>query len=520
MMTNEQFIQFAVITGLVLLMFLPLRLGVYLLGLPLRRRENSRWFLHLLEMGLSTGRRAEEIFLSCAHAGDRSVEFLATPRTPFVIGMLHILWGMIGLTGALAVYLSASPFDVYAAFAVGLLIFWGGLTIWAGVQLARYRARGRELAIGLARLEILVVSVGVAVVAVLAISGQFASVELGLMLVGMLVGFIMPGIFIYLLTMPEVVAVCGRKGKQEPLLVTSLREMELVAALRRAPGLIEPRIVSLLAVGRELGDLQKVLPACRIGLDEVTAKARSGQNHFVFITFFVMPVSLVILPMLAISIMPRFEAIMTDMGKLGDGGVIFEWLMANIWLVVSVHGLVLLCLWGFILAFLAGPRLQEGFARIMPEMAARLTLALPWRRKRAQRDFSVSLALLLDAGLPEARAVELAAESTGNRIFQNRAGRVGADLANGVPLPEAVGQIDGSGEFQWRLTNAARAGQGFLSALHAWHEALNARAEQQEQTATQMAMTGLVFYNGAIVGLVMVGVFQFLTGILDVVALW
>jgi type II secretory pathway component PulF len=130
------------------------------------------------------------------------------------------------------------------------------------------------------------------------------------------------------------------------------------------------------------------------------------------------------------------------------------------------------------------------------------------------------LALLLDAGLPEARAVELAAESTGNRIFQNRAGRVGADLANGVPLPEAVGQIDGSGEFQWRLTNAARARQGFLSALHAWHEALNARAEQQEQTATQMAMTGLVFYNGAIVGLVMVGVFQFLTGILDVVALW
>jgi hypothetical protein len=122
--------------------------------------------------------------------------------------------------------------------------------------------------------------------------------------------------------------------------------------------------------------------------------------------------------------------------------------------------------------------------------------------------------------LPEARAVELAAESTDNRIFQIRAALAIDDLANGVPLPEALRRIDGSGEFQWRLTTAARAGQGFLPALRAWHESLDARADQQEQAAAQVATTGLVFYNGAIVGLVMLSVFQFLIGVLDATTLW
>ncbi len=525
-MNDEQFIQLLVIVGLVLLMFPMLRLGGYMLGLPLRRRENSRLFLNLLEMGLREGRRAEEIFLSCARAGDRSVEFLATPRTPFVLGIVHILIGAVGLAFTLiylATILRSYPTDGLggsgglgwsdlAAMHIFLWAFiWDAFHIWAGVQLVRYRAWGRWLGIGLALVNILLAS---ASAASLVFGGQFAG---AILTYG---GVIIPVVFIYLLTKPEVVTVCGRKGKQESLLVTRLREMELVAALRQAPGLIEPRIVSLLAVGRELGDLQKVLPACRAVLGEATGKARTAQNHFVLLALVVMPMSLVILPMLGVYILPRFQDIISDMGELGTSAGVFDWLMVNLWWVVGVHALVLFAMWVFTLAFLAGPRLEQCFARIMPGLSARMALALPWRRKRVQRDFSVSLALLLDAGLPEARAVELAAESTGNWIYQNRAVRVGTDLANGMPLPEAVGRIDGSGEFQWRLTTAARAGQGFLPALRTWHEALDTRASQQEQSAAQMATTGLVFYNGAVVGLVMLGVFQFLISVLEATSLW
>ncbi|MBC8326708.1 MAG: type II secretion system F family protein [Verrucomicrobia subdivision 3 bacterium] len=514
-MTDNDFIQIIVIVGLVLLMFPMLRLGGFVLGLPLRRRENSRLFLNLLEMGLREGRRAEEIFLSCARAGDRSVEFLTTPRTPFVLGMVHILMGAVSLIITLicmVTYPSNQPVDDYGFMPLfGLVIIWDGFIIWAGVQLIRFRAWGRRLAIWLALVNILLAS---ASSASLFFGGQFAGGCLAF------AGFIIPAMFIFLLTKPEVVAVCGRKGKQEPLLVTRLREMELVVALRQAPGLIEPRIVSLLAVGRELGDLQKVLPACRAVLGEATGKARTAQNHFVLLLLVVMPMSLIILPILGVFIFPKFQAIISEMSAPETSAVLFDWLMVNLGWVVGIHALVLLAIWVFALAFLAGPRLEQYVARVVPGLSARMALALPWRRKRVQRDFSVSLALLLDAGLPEARALELAAESTGNRIYQNRAVQVSADLANGMPLPEAVGRIDGSGEFQWRLTTAARAGQGFLPALRAWHEMLDARASQQEQSAAQMATTGLVFYNGAVVGLVMLSVFQFLISAMEAVSLW
>jgi type II secretory pathway component PulF len=526
MITGAHFIQLTFIAGLVLLLIPVMRLGAYVLGLPLRRRENSRLFLDLLAMGLREGRRAEDVFLSLARTGDRTLEFLCVPRTPRVLGTVHIFLGAVGLLIALislAIHLKDIPIGSVDALMDALvalhLIVWAiimsSFYIWAGVQLVRYRTSGRWLAIGLAAVNILLVSASLA-------SLVFAGALEGVVLT--VLGYVPPMVFIYLLIHPEVAAVCGRDGKQSPLLVVQLREMELVAALRKVPGLIEPRIVSLLSVGRELGDLQKVLPACRSVLGEATGKVRASQNYFVTVALVMMPASLVLLPILGLYIFPKFQLIISDMiseaGMAGNSVALFVWLDENFWLLVGGHGLVMLSLWAFALAFLAGPRLQQIFARTVPGLCARLALALPWRRKRAQRDFSISLALLLDAGLPEARAVELAAESTDNRIFQIRAALAIDDLANGVPLPEALRRIDGSGEFQWRLTTAARAGQGFLPALRAWHESLDARADQQEQAAAQVATTGLVFYNGAIVGLVMLSVFQFLIGVLDATTLW
>ena len=116
---------------------------------------------------------------------------------------------------------------------------------------------------------------------------------------------------------------------------------------------------------------------------------------------------------------------------------------------------------------------------------------------------------------PSPGAVQLAADSTANRVLQSRAAMAIAELKNGVTLPEAIRRIDGSGEFRWRLATAARVGQGFLPALRVWHESLDARAFQQEQAAAQLATTSLVFYNGTMVGLVMVCVFQFLINLIE-----
>ena len=66
------------------------------------------------------------------------------------------------------------------------------------------------------------------------------------------------------------------------------------------------------------------------------------------------------------------------------------------------------------------------------------------------------------------------------------------------------------GEFHWRLTNATHAHGGFLNALRGWHEALDAKAFQQEEAATHVLTSGLVILNGLVVALIAISMFGML----------
>jgi hypothetical protein len=95
-----------------------------------------------------------------------------------------------------------------------------------------------------------------------------------------------------------------------------------------------------------------------------------------------------------------------------------------------------------------------------------------------------------------------------------------AELERGVKLTEAVRRLDDSGEFHWRLTNATHGSGGFLSALSGWHDALEAKAFQEEQAVAQLITTALVFLNGLLVGILAISVFQILIAIIDAGVLW
>jgi type II secretory pathway component PulF len=156
----------------------------------------------------------------------------------------------------------------------------------------------------------------------------------------------------------------------------------------------------------------------------------------------------------------------------------------------------------------------------MPGLISGLLFKLPWRRKRMERDFSMVLALLLDAGVPEAEAVRRAGQSTDNTIMLARAERVVARLSSGIKLPDAIREMEDSDEAAWRLTNALRRGTGFMTALNGWPEALSASAFQLEQSAAQLFTTALVLFNGLIVGCVVIGLFEALIQILQGAVLW
>ena len=294
--------------------------------------------------------------------------------------------------------------------------------------------------------------------------------------------------------------------------------LSLAQALERVPRMLPPQIVAMLKVGQEIGDLGKVLPACRALLRDGVGQVRQGQNYLIVLAFVITPFWMVVFQVFTTVIAPKFLELTVDLEV--NVTTFLSQLAPYKTFLFAVHGLLLLGLYIGALLYIGGPRVLGWIEAGLPKLSDWIFHRIPWRRKRLHRDLSSMLAILLDAGVPEEKAVLLAAESTANGVIRRRALVVVEELQRGVKLTEAMRHLDDAGEFKWRLTQAAHGPGGFQAALMNWHEALDAKAFQQEQAATQTLTSALVLYNGAVVGLIVVGLFQVLISITESAILW
>jgi type II secretory pathway component PulF len=290
-------------------------------------------------------------------------------------------------------------------------------------------------------------------------------------------------------------------------------------ALAKAPQFLPPQITAMLLAGRKIGDLRKVLPACRQLLKDAVSQTRGALNYLVILTFVVTPLGMVVAGLLKVFVLPKFRDIAEGTMFGDNGGKDFttgiDFLLSHAGLFIGVQITLLLLLWLAALVYIGGPRCVAWFPPL-----GRFHYWLPWRRKRLQRDFSTMLAILLDSGVPEPEAVALAGDCTGNKVFRQRAARAVDDLKRGLILTRAVPGMDGSGEFGWRLTNAFHGGGGFLKALAGWHESLDAKAFQEEQAAAHGITTALVLWSGLYIGAIVVAVFGVLVSFTSAAVLW
>lgn len=298
-------------------------------------------------------------------------------------------------------------------------------------------------------------------------------------------------------------------------LATGLR---MDAALDKVPRLLPPRVAAMLKAGVRLGDLRKVLPACRQLTNDGVSQTRAGAHYLTLLALIITPALLLIMVMLLRLVVPKFREIFA--GMTNTTWPMFDWLSASSGFVSLAVGVIVCFVALAILLYVGGPRVA-GWLRLGAEpLVDWLAWRVPWKRKRMQRDFATMLALLLDHGVPEADAVQLAAGCVVNDVVRKRAKRVGARLAGGAKLTDAIGELDDAGEFHWRLTNARHAEGGFFRALQGWCEALDAKAFQQEQAATQLATSGLVLFNGALVAFIAIACFGALIEIVKEGLLW
>ncbi len=289
-------------------------------------------------------------------------------------------------------------------------------------------------------------------------------------------------------------------------------------ALVRVPSLLPPQIVAMLKAGAQLGDLRKILPACRRLLHDGVSQTRSALNYLLLLLVFVMPVLPIMFIFLKIFIFPQFLMIAHEMG-LEETTFLDFVVRGTTWGAAIEIGLTLL-LWLLIFVFAIGPRLKHWGDDFLQPIMDWGAIRMPWRRKRLQRDFAAMLATLLDAGVPESTAIGLAAECTDNRVMIQQAATATRRLEEGASLLEALQSLDRAQELQWRVRNARHGQTGFLAALSGWLENLEAKAFQQEQAATQLLTTGLIVFNGILVGFMALGLFGTFVDLLQQAVLW
>jgi len=326
---------------------------------------------------------------------------------------------------------------------------------------------------------------------------------------------------------PEA-AILGAASTCDPALGARVRLLRayleqgfrLSTALQRVPRLLPPQLCAMLQTGERIGDLTKVLPACRRFLGDGVSRVRGALNYVLVIAFAITPFFLLLPAFLPGIILPKLKEVFAGLAEGEQLPAFTRLVLGNSgWVTAFQAGLVCL-LWLAALLYVAGPRAGGWVGRLAPGLPDWVVCRLPWRRKRLQRDFSAMLAVLLDAEVPEPEAVALAADATANGIMKRRAAKVCRLLKEGTRLPEAVRALDNTGELHWRLCNALQHRGGFLRALAGWHDALGARAFQLEQSAAQVATTLLVLLNGAIVASIVIAIFLVIIHLINNANLW
>ncbi|MGH7953465.1 MAG: type II secretion system F family protein [Limisphaerales bacterium] len=287
-------------------------------------------------------------------------------------------------------------------------------------------------------------------------------------------------------------------------------------ALKKVPRFLPPQILAMVRAGEKHGDIRRVLPACREILRDHPAGVRSAVHYMILIVLVFSPAFVLVVMFTMVFVVPKFK-------EVAAGTHVHFWpetrfVFAHVNWLVGCEMIFFLFLLIITLIYIGGPQFTRWFQFRGLPVVDWIAWRVPWKQKRLQRTFSAMLAVLLDGGVPEAEAVRLAGDCTANEICRRRTARVLAALQQGAKLDDALRAFDDSGEFHWRLKNAIPqngARGGFLNALRGWHEALDAKAFQQEEATAHAVTSGLVILNGLFVALIATAMFGILIAILN-----
>ena len=272
------------------------------------------------------------------------------------------------------------------------------------------------------------------------------------------------------------------------------------------------QVNAILRAGEKMGDIKKVLPACREVLRVPPDPVRTTMHYMVAILLLFAVVACMMIWLVSVFVIPRFNDVATGTG-------VPIWAFMNLFL-PNVSGWLRLRCWFssrlvmVAVIYIGGPGFVRWFQfcgvpvvdwitwriaveaeEIATDIFGHARRAAGWRRA-GSRGRPAGGRFHGQRNLPPARAAR-----------HRRAEKGASSMTPSAPSTTAA-------NFTGGLTNATHARGGFLNALRGWHEALEAKAFQQEETATHATTSGLVILNGVVVALIATAMFGMLVQIL------
>jgi len=206
--------------------------------------------------------------------------------------------------------------------------------------------------------------------------------------------------------------------------------------------------------------------------------------------FVVTPVLLNLFAVISIKVLPAFQQISASMPCRNRAVWFFLPPTACFGAMLAAP---VLFLWFAAFLYVTGPRAETWFPVLQ-----RVRFRLPWQLKRMQRDFSVMLAILLDAGMPEPGSRQPRGRLHANNIFRMRA----TQAVDGL---EARNEVERKPYKPWTTPGNFAGGSPTCHAMAVsesvgrLHEAADQRRFSRNSRATRVT-TALVLLNGSVLG--------------------
>ncbi len=151
-------------------------------------------------------------------------------------------------------------------------------------------------------------------------------------------------------------------------------------ALKITPRFLPPQILAMLAAGAKLGDLKKILPACREILRDRPASVRSAMHYLILVGLVFSPMFIFVLFMTNQFVIPKFRDVAAGMGiQLWREST---WVFRNTSTLMALETAVSLLIALAVLFYIGGPHFTRWFKFRRFPLVDWITWHLPWKRKR------------------------------------------------------------------------------------------------------------------------------------------